>query len=322
MPIEAATAALQSRRFLWLYALASAGGSIAYVPFLTILLPMRVTAMAGTDDVAWLAYATFFGAIAASLSGIAFGWASDATRRRVPWIAGGLLLSSLLLGSFGTLLALGFSINVLTMFGMVLVIGIVVDDAIVVVENVERVMSEEGLSPKEATRKSMDEITPALVGIALVLSAVFIPMAFFGGSTGVIYRQFSITIVSAMVLSVLVALTLTPALCATLLKPIEKGSHTSHGAPRKGMLGGVDRFFAGFNRRFDRTADRYQGFVGAIVRRGKEVVYEGTVVGLKRFKDDVREVQQGYECGINLDWNDVMEGDIIEASEMVEVIPA
>jgi HAE1 family hydrophobic/amphiphilic exporter-1 len=152
---------------------------------------------------------------------------------------------------------------------MVLAIGLLVDDAIVVVENVERVMSEEGLSPKEATRKSMDEITPALVGIALVLSAVFIPMAFFGGSTGVIYRQFSITIVSAMVLSVLVALTLTPALCATLLKPIEKGSHTSHGAPRKGLLGGVDRFFAGFNRRFDRTADRYQGFVGAIVRRGK-----------------------------------------------------
>lgn len=102
MPVEAATGALQSRRFLWLYALASAGGSIAYVPFLTILLPMRVTAMAGSDDVAWLAYATFFGAIAASLSGIAFGWASDATRRRVPWIAGGLCLSSLLLGSFGT----------------------------------------------------------------------------------------------------------------------------------------------------------------------------------------------------------------------------
>ena len=106
------------------------------------------------------------------------------------------------------------------------------DDAIVVVENVERVMSEEGLSPKEATRKSMAEITPALVGIALTLSAVFIPMAFFGGSTGVIYRQFSITIVSAMVLSVLVALTLTPALCATLLKPIAKGQHSPHGAPR------------------------------------------------------------------------------------------
>jgi len=173
-----------------------------------------------------------------------------------------------LLGTFGVLSVFGYSINTLTMFGMVLAIGLLVDDAIVVVENVERVMSEEGLSPKEATRKSMDEITPALVGIALVLSAVFIPMAFFGGSTGVIYRQFSITIVSAMVLSVLVALTLTPALCATLLKPIEKGAHTSHAAPRRGLMGGVDRFFAGFNRRFDSTADRYQGFVGAIVRRG------------------------------------------------------
>ncbi|MES2530236.1 MAG: efflux RND transporter permease subunit, partial [Pseudomonadota bacterium] len=148
-------------------------------------------------------------------------------------------------------------------------IGLLVDDAIVVVENVERVMSEEGLSPKEATKKSMAEITPALVGIAMVLSAVFIPMAFFGGSTGVIYRQFSITIVSAMVLSVLVALTLTPALCATILKPVAKGAHSPHGAPRRGPLGYVDRFFAGFNRGFDRSADRYQGIVGGILRRGK-----------------------------------------------------
>ena len=177
-----------------------------------------------------------------------------------------------LLGTFGALLAMGFSINVLTMFGMVLVIGIVVDDAIVVVENVERVMSEEGLSPKEATRKSMAEITPALVGIALTLSAVFIPMAFFGGSTGVIYRQFSITIVSAMVLSVLVALTLTPALCATLLKPIAKGQHSPHGAPRKGIAGWIDRFFVGFNRRFDRSADSYQRGVGTVVRRGKRMM--------------------------------------------------
>ena len=130
-------------------------------------------------------------------------------------------------------------------------------------------MSEEGLSPKEATKKSMAEITPALVGIALVLSAVFIPMAFFGGSTGVIYRQFSITIVSAMVLSVFVALTLTPALCATLLKPVAKGDHSPHHSPRKGLLGGVDRFFTGFNRRFDNTADRYQGFVGGMLKRGK-----------------------------------------------------
>ncbi|MCY1504287.1 Multidrug resistance protein MexB [compost metagenome] len=177
-----------------------------------------------------------------------------------------------LLGTFGVLSVAGYSINTLTMFGMVLAIGLLVDDAIVVVENVERVMHEEGLSPKEATRKSMAEITPALVGIALVLSAVFIPMAFFGGSTGVIYRQFSITIVSAMALSVFVALTLTPALCATLLKPVAKGGHA---APRKGVLGAVDRFFAGFNRRFDQGADRYQGIVGGIVRRGKRslVVY-------------------------------------------------
>ena len=123
-----------------------------------------------------------------------------------------------LLGTFGVLAACGFSINTLTMFGVVLAIGLLVDDAIVVVENVERVMREEGLPPKEATRKSMDQITGALVGIALVLSAVFVPMAFFGGSTGVIYRQFSITIVSSMILSVLVALILTPALCATLFK--------------------------------------------------------------------------------------------------------
>jgi len=174
-----------------------------------------------------------------------------------------------LLGTFGVLSVFGYSINTLTMFGMVLAIGLLVDDAIVVVENVERVMSEEGLSPKEATKKSMAEITPALVGIALVLSAVFIPMAFFGGSTGVIYRQFSITIVSAMVLSVFVALTLTPALCATLLKPVAKGDHSPRHAPRKGVLGGVDRFFAGFNRRFDSTADRYQGFVGGMLQRGK-----------------------------------------------------
>ncbi|CAI0786625.1 Acriflavine resistance protein B [Serratia entomophila] len=129
-----------------------------------------------------------------------------------------------LLGTFAILAAFGFSINTLTMFGMVLAIGLLVDDAIVVVENVERVMSEEGLPPKEATRKSMGQIQGALVGIAMVLSAVFVPMAFFGGSTGAIYRQFSITIVSAMALSVLVAMILTPALCATMLKPIPKGS--------------------------------------------------------------------------------------------------
>jgi hydrophobe/amphiphile efflux-1 (HAE1) family protein len=174
-----------------------------------------------------------------------------------------------LLGTFGVLSIAGYSINTLTMFGMVLAIGLLVDDAIVVVENVERVMSEEGLSPKEATRKSMAEITPALVGIAMVLSAVFIPMAFFGGSTGVIYRQFSITIVSAMVLSVLVALTLTPALCATLLKPIAKGEHSPHGAVRRGLGGLVDRGFARFNSGFDRGADRYTGVVAGLIGRGK-----------------------------------------------------
>ncbi len=137
-----------------------------------------------------------------------------------------------LLGTFAILAAFGFSINTLTMFGMVLAIGLLVDDAIVVVENVERVMAEEGLPPKEATRKSMGQIQGALVGIAMVLSAVFVPMAFFGGSTGAIYRQFSITIVSAMALSVLVALILTPALCATMLKPIPKGDH----GEKKGLL--------------------------------------------------------------------------------------
>jgi len=162
-----------------------------------------------------------------------------------------------LLGTFGVLALFGYSINTLTMFAMVLAIGLLVDDAIVVVENVERVMSEEGLSPLEATRKSMAEITSALVGIALVLSAVFIPMAFFGGSTGIIYRQFSVTIVSAMVLSVLVAMTLTPALCATLLKPSDAKGHAA-----------ASGFFGGFNRTFERSAEAYQKGVGGIVRRG------------------------------------------------------
>ncbi|WP_312227472.1 multidrug efflux RND transporter permease subunit AcrB [Pseudescherichia sp.] len=161
-----------------------------------------------------------------------------------------------LLGTFAILNAFGYSINTLTMFGMVLAIGLLVDDAIVVVENVERVMAEEGLPPKEATRKSMEQIQGALVGIALVLSAVFIPMAFFGGSTGAIYRQFSITIVSAMVLSVIVALILTPALCATMLKPIAKGDH---GEGKKG-------FFGWFNRMFDKSTHHYTDSVGNILR--------------------------------------------------------
>ncbi|EIJ8550497.1 efflux RND transporter permease AcrB [Salmonella enterica] len=161
-----------------------------------------------------------------------------------------------LLGTFAVLAAFGFSINTLTMFGMVLAIGLLVDDAIVVVENVERVMTEEGLPPKEATRKSMGQIQGALVGIAMVLSAVFIPMAFFGGSTGAIYRQFSITIVSAMALSVLVALILTPALCATMLKPVAKGDH---GEEKKG-------FFGWFNRMFDKSTHHYTDSVGNILR--------------------------------------------------------
>ena len=178
-----------------------------------------------------------------------------------------------LLGTMGVLSVAGYSINTLTMFALVLAIGLLVDDAIVVVENVERVMSEEGLAPKEATRKSMAEITPALVGIALTLSAVFIPMAFFGGSTGVIYRQFSITIVSAMALSVFVALTLTPALCATLLKPIAKGAGHAHGAaPRRGLLGISDRFFVWFNRNFERNSARYQGLVGRLLRRSTRLL--------------------------------------------------
>ncbi len=166
-----------------------------------------------------------------------------------------------LLGTFGVLAALGYSVNMLTMFAMVLAIGLLVDDAIVVVENVERIMSEEGLSPLEATRKSMDQITGALVGIGLVLSAVFVPMAFMSGSTGVIYRQFSATIVSAMTLSVIVAIVLTPALCATMLKPLKKGEH--HVAHR-GPLG---RFFGWFNRGFDKTSQRYQRGVNGIITR-------------------------------------------------------
>ncbi|MDI1313415.1 efflux RND transporter permease subunit [Prosthecobacter sp.] len=160
-----------------------------------------------------------------------------------------------LLGTFGIMSAAGYSINTLTLFGLVLAIGLLVDDAIVVVENVERVMQEEGLSPKEATRKSMDQISGALVGIGLVLSAAFVPMAFFTGSSGVIYRQFSLIIVSSVALSVLVALILTPALCATLLKPVPK----DHGINKRGPFGW-------FNRAFERTADRYTSAVGVFLK--------------------------------------------------------
>lgn len=159
-----------------------------------------------------------------------------------------------LLGTFGILAVAGYSINTLTMFAMVLAIGLLVDDAIVVVENVERIMDEEGLGPLEATEKSMGEITGAIIGIALVLTAVFIPMAFFGGSTGIIYRQFSITIVSAMLLSALVAIVLTPALCATMLKPID------HHKKRRGIG-------AWFNRGFERTTSGYVGTIGYLLKR-------------------------------------------------------
>ena len=174
-----------------------------------------------------------------------------------------------LLGTFGVLAALNYSINGLTLFAMVLAIGLLVDDAIVVVENVERIMSEEGLSPIDATRKSMKEITGALVGIVLVLTAVFMPMAFFDGSTGVIYRQFSVTIVSAMVLSVLVALVLTPALCATILKPSKR-----HGQARRG-------FFGWFNRNFDRSVKGYQGGLSHVLKRwGRFAILYGVIAGV------------------------------------------
>ncbi|EGO5799656.1 efflux RND transporter permease subunit [Salmonella enterica] len=176
-----------------------------------------------------------------------------------------------LLGTFAVLAAFGYSINTLTMFGMVLAIGLLVDDAIVVVENVERVMMEDNLSPREATEKSMSQIQGALVGIAMVLSAVFIPMAFFGGSTGAIYRQFSITIVSAMALSVLVALILTPALCATLLKPVSAEHHEKKSG-----------FFGWFNTRFDHSVNHYTNSVSGIVRNTGRylIIYPLIVVGM------------------------------------------
>ncbi|KAA8029256.1 efflux RND transporter permease subunit [Salmonella enterica] len=176
-----------------------------------------------------------------------------------------------LLGTFAVLAAFGYSINTLTMFGIVLAIGLLVDDAIVVVENVERVMMEDNLPPREATEKSMSQIQGALVGIAMVLSAVFIPMAFFGGSTGAIYRQFSITIVSAMALSVLVALILTPALCATLLKPVSAEHHEKKSG-----------FFGWFNTRFDHSVNHYTNSVSGIVRNTGRylIIYLLIVVGM------------------------------------------
>jgi len=175
-----------------------------------------------------------------------------------------------LMGTFAAMQVFGFSINVLTMFGMVLAIGILVDDAIVVVENVERIMSEEGLSPREATRKAMSQITGAIIGITLVLIAVFIPMAFFGGAVGAIYRQFSLSMVSAMVFSALMALSLTPALCATMLKPVEAGHHHA----KTGIFGW-------FNRGFASTASHYQGWVAKILTRtGRFLLIFAALLGI------------------------------------------
>jgi multidrug efflux pump len=173
-----------------------------------------------------------------------------------------------LLGTFATLLAMGFSINVLTMFGMVLVIGIVVDDAIVVVENVERIMSEEGLPPLQATRKAMGQISGAIIGVTVVLIAVFVPLAFFAGSIGNIYRQFAAVMGVSIAFSAFMALSLTPALCATLLKPVAKGHHVE----KKG-------FFGWFNRGFARTTNAYTGFVGAVLPRAGRMLIIYLVIG-------------------------------------------
>ncbi|MGJ5199871.1 multidrug efflux RND transporter permease subunit [Bradyrhizobium sp. HKCCYLRH1030] len=176
-----------------------------------------------------------------------------------------------LLGTCATLMLVGYSINMLTMFGMVLAVGILVDDAIVVVENVERIMTEEGLSPKEATRKAMGQITGAIIGITLVLMAVFVPMAFFPGSVGIIYRQFSVTMVAAIGFSALLALSLTPALCATLLKPVTAG----HGHAKKGVFGW-------FNRFMDNSRNRYTSVVGGALKRTGRLmlIYAIFLVGL------------------------------------------
>ncbi|CAJ0893773.1 Multidrug efflux pump subunit AcrB [Ralstonia mannitolilytica] len=180
-----------------------------------------------------------------------------------------LVVPIALLGTFAVMLPMGFSINVLTLFGLVLAIGILVDDAIVVVENVERVMHEDGLSPREATAKAMRQISGAIVGISLVLTAVFVPMAFFGGAVGNIYRQFSLSLAVSMVFSAFLALTLTPALCATLLKPVH-----GHGAERKG-------FFGAFNRGFARLTARYQGGVARLLNRtGRALIAYGAVIGV------------------------------------------
>ncbi|KPF49970.1 acriflavine resistance protein B [beta proteobacterium AAP121] len=184
-----------------------------------------------------------------------------------------LVVPVALLGTFGVLLALGFSINVLTMFGMVLVIGIVVDDAIVVVENVERIMSEEGLPPREATRKAMGQISGAVIGVTLVLIAVFVPLAFFSGSVGNIYRQFSAVMVASIAFSAFLALSLTPALCATLLKPVQAGHHHE----KRG-------FFGAFNRVFNRTTQGYESMVARMLNKSlRYLVIYGAIIGVVVF---------------------------------------
>ncbi len=181
-----------------------------------------------------------------------------------------LVVPIALLGTFATLLALGFSINVLTMFGMVLVIGIVVDDAIVVVENVERIMSEEGLPPLDATRKAMGQISGAIIGVTVVLISVFVPLAFFAGSVGNIYRQFAAVMVASIGFSAFMALSLTPALCATLLKPVEAGHHHEKTG-----------FFGWFNRGFSRTAKGYEGLVARLLRRaGRYLLIYAAIIGV------------------------------------------
>ncbi|WP_295644868.1 efflux RND transporter permease subunit [uncultured Methylibium sp.] len=182
-----------------------------------------------------------------------------------------LVVPIALMGSFAVLLALGFSINVLTLFGMVLVIGIVVDDAIVVVENVERIMSEEGLPPLAATRKAMGQISGAIVGVTVVLVSVFVPLAFFSGAVGNIYRQFSAVMVSSILFSAFLALSLTPALCATLLKPVEAGHHHAKGG-----------FFGWFNRGFTRTAKGYEGVIARMLRRAARylVIYAAIIAAV------------------------------------------
>jgi hydrophobe/amphiphile efflux-1 (HAE1) family protein len=232
------TAAAVKQRLAELEQTFPSGLRVAYVvdttPFVKISIEEVVITLAEAIGLVFLVMLVFLQSFRATL---------------IPTLA----VPVVLLGTFGVLAAFGYTINTLTMFGMVLAIGLLVDDAIVVVENVERVMAEEGLPPKQATQKSMSQITGALVGIAMVLSAVFLPMVFFGGSVGVIYRQFAITIISAMTLSVIVALVFTPALCATILKP-------GHGAKKRGLWGL-------FNRGYDRTQQTYTRVTGVLVRR-------------------------------------------------------